>query len=1111
MDIFRKIQIERPGISFLSFLLLLYGLAWATQLRGQAIDAFTGQPAPRVLPPIPPVNNIPNTSSMPGVNLGISPTYNVPQQPIHSPNPFSSPTQADTRSYIESHPALQSLPPYQRELIQNGAGNMFLSGPYLSNGVQNPFFQNGKIIPNWYLPSTWSSPAMSWQGVQLNGFLPAPSVATFYGSVHATTYNPTINYNQRTYTPPPPPSRTPVQQNPTTPRPSNDSPQANTPRMIQPPVLTTLGPSTHDLAKTTADRERALALSETAGDKVGQATNHAALAELFIRRGQMELAFTHIRAAETIQATAADPSVQVGVLRAKAAAYMSEGQFESAIDAYQQALAGRPPAADEAEIQTSLGWSYQSAGDILQALKCYQQAQSLFAKAGDKDGEVRTVLAIGSLYELIGEPNKAIEQYRSVALKASPEQFARMLISTAEMYQAANAYARALGCYEKALAWLDSPSGKLILPLPVFLPHWEDKPVEIDASEKSLLEISILTGMGRSRMALGQFVTAEEEFQEALVKAQESGNRAAEAGIIASIGELAYWNAITNVKIECVDTREFHVCSRSKPNFSGAIRNYQEALPLMQATGNRIGEIGVLTNTGLVYDAKGKRGDALRYYGQALEKMDELETAARLEAFRIDIANQSAGLYQRAIELEAGQHHMEEAFNLSERARARTFLDQLGNPRIDSSRNAPVSFLQREKQLRQESVLLRRQFGQELAKAGPEVSPEKVQSLQTRLALVRTQYEDAVSQLKLSNPEYASFLSISPLTLREAQQQLHPDETLVSYFTTPQMTLAFVITRNSFHAEKLPVTSSKLSLAITTFLDFAGEGEDSSALRFLYNSLVEPIKGKLNTAKLIVVPHGALHDLPFAALTPDGRSYLNDRYTIAYLPSASILPYVRSRVKPGTSRILVLANNQEEGVPQLNYAYDEAVWVASLFGAHPLLGAEATPSALRARAGEADIVHLIAHFDLDPENPLSTRVLLGHDKEHEETLDIGYITNLDLRHTSLVVLSGCQTHLGKRSRGDDVIGLSRAFMYAGSPSVIASLWSVDDDATEKLMIAFYTHLKEGLGKAESLRIAQADIRRQFPHPYYWAGFVLTGDPGDANNLLHARINEVGSD
>jgi CHAT domain-containing protein len=77
-------------------------------------------------------------------------------------------------------------------------------------------------------------------------------------------------------------------------------------------------------------------------------------------------------------------------------------------------------------------------------------------------------------------------------------------------------------------------------------------------------------------------------------------------------------------------------------------------------------------------------------------------------------------------------------------------------------------------------------------------------------------------------------------------------------------------------------------------------------------------------------------------------------------------------------------------------------------------------------------------------------------------------------------------------------------MYAGSPSVLASLWSVDDDATQKLMIAFYTHLNDGLGKAEALRAAQIDIRQQYSHPYYWAGFVLTGDPGSAKNSLQAR-------
>jgi len=95
------------------------------------------------------------------------------------------------------------------------------------------------------------------------------------------------------------------------------------------------------------------------------------------------------------------------------------------------------------------------------------------------------------------------------------------------------------------------------------------------------------------------------------------------------------------------------------------------------------------------------------------------------------------------------------------------------------------------------------------------------------------------------------------------------------------------------------------------------------------------------------------------------------------------------------------------------------------------------------------------------------------------------------------VLSGCQSQLGKRSRGDDIIGMSRAFIYAGTPSVIASLWSVDDEATQQLMVAFYTHLKYGQSKAEALRSAQLEIRQKYPNPYYWAGFVLTGDPGES--------------
>ena len=115
-------------------------------------------------------------------------------------------------------------------------------------------------------------------------------------------------------------------------------------------------------------------------------------------------------------------------------------------------------------------------------------------------------------------------------------------------------------------------------------------------------------------------------------------------------------------------------------------------------------------------------------------------------------------------------------------------------------------------------------------------------------------------------------------------------------------------------------------------------------------------------------------------------------------------------------------------------------------------------------------------------------------------LQLSQIANLTLSKTNLVVLSGCESQQGQRSRGDDIKNLSRAFMFAGSPSVIASLWSVDDEATERLMVAFYTRLKAGLSKAEALRAAENDIRKDYPNPYYWSGFILAGDPGNAGTF-----------
>jgi CHAT domain-containing protein len=148
-------------------------------------------------------------------------------------------------------------------------------------------------------------------------------------------------------------------------------------------------------------------------------------------------------------------------------------------------------------------------------------------------------------------------------------------------------------------------------------------------------------------------------------------------------------------------------------------------------------------------------------------------------------------------------------------------------------------------------------------------------------------------------------------------------------------------------------------------------------------------------------------------------------------------------------------------------------------------------------ANGAGILHLAVHGEYDPDAPLFSTLFLTDDDMQDGNLEAHEIYGLDLTaQTNLVVLSACQTQVGTVSRGDEVTSLSRAFIYAGSPAVVASLWNVDDEATAYLMERFHTHLKEGKGNGEALREAQIETRAKYPAPYHWAAFVLTGDVGE---------------
>jgi CHAT domain-containing protein len=253
-------------------------------------------------------------------------------------------------------------------------------------------------------------------------------------------------------------------------------------------------------------------------------------------------------------------------------------------------------------------------------------------------------------------------------------------------------------------------------------------------------------------------------------------------------------------------------------------------------------------------------------------------------------------------------------------------------------------------------------------------------------------------------------------------------------------------------------------------------------LQALYEQVFAPLHPILKTRRLVVVPYGPLHSLPFHALF-DGQQFLIDSFTISYAPSASIhaLCYRQTDTHTGPSLILGVED------PKMPFIRQEVEAVAAVVEEPEiLLGTGASEQALRTDGGRSRLVHIATHGYFRQDNPMFSAIRLAD----------SYLSLYDLYHMDLPVdlltLSGCVTGLNVIAEGDELIGLSRGLLYAGARSLLLSLWDVDDRSTAEFMKLFYSHLMQQRGKAEALRCAMLDLRKRYAHPYYWAPFRLLG-------------------
>jgi CHAT domain-containing protein len=320
----------------------------------------------------------------------------------------------------------------------------------------------------------------------------------------------------------------------------------------------------------------------------------------------------------------------------------------------------------------------------------------------------------------------------------------------------------------------------------------------------------------------------------------------------------------------------------------------------------------------------------------------------------------------------------------------------------------------------------------------------------------------------------------------------------------PRQIAIFVMRHDGLHAVLEPMSALELESKVTLLRDLLrhpGSAEWQLPAQSLRHLLVDPIEkaGWLHAAdEIVIVPHGLLYYLPFAALvraTPAGDRFLVEDYVVSYLPAAAAL--ARSpRSQPSSERVIALAPS----VSNLRFTSGEARAVAAAFGRHgtALVGADATETWFKSAAENYDVIHFATHGFFNKGNPLFSGVELQPDAQNDGRLEVYEILGLHLR-AQLVTLSACETALGSGyfteiPAGDEFVGLTRAFLSAGASNVIATLWEVNDSSTAQLMRTLYSQMSDE-PVSRSLAIAQRSMLHGdtgHRHPYYWSAFVVVG-------------------
>ncbi|MEM7030978.1 MAG: CHAT domain-containing protein [Chloroflexota bacterium] len=807
-----------------------------------------------------------------------------------------------------------------------------------------------------------------------------------------------------------------------------------------------------------------------------------------------------------------------------------------------------------AAIYRNLGICYELKGQYEDALLALAQADAIYQEFDMIEDQVSLTYCRGSILLNLGRGREALSHFREAAHLA--DQIDNQLQKIQILNNMGNAYLL-LSKYGQSLETLKE-ARRLVETLDASLDHhiqqglmadvylslnlYPEALVEYHAANEGLTKMGlgyqrawVLWGLGATYIAQMDWATAVPVLDEAAELFAQAGNQQLQASVMLEQADLLDQQNERGQALQLAQRAQALVSGGDWPVQQAycLLRLADLVLPDMSLAESLLRDAQQIMETLALPHLRYRTRQRLGHLYLLQERYEDAETLlqaaiSEIEQHRGDLAQETVRAsflrdklmaYEDLIQLyliRGNEESLQKALQITEQTKSRTLIEFLHG--LVETKQLVDNEPEKQQQLETLQADLNIIYNQALRGTHEgergirwQMLHQKAKSLEDEISRIRLELADHQGTPMIG--ETASIVNI--------QAQLPPTLTVLSYHLLGEEILVFIFQAGHLHVQRHLASAAAIQCLLQE-LDMEWtrfqadpiflhrqmaylERSVQQVLYRLYQYLIQPIEewlpsSDMFTPELAIVPHGFLHQIPFQALF-NGKSYLIDDFEIVYAPNVSLLTHRQQAQSARNNQMGVFAVS-DSLIPHVT---NEARTIANIYPETNLyLNDAATLEVFREQIKHFGLLHLACHGLFRPDSPMFSSLQL-----YDGWLTAIDVMSLDLKDT-FVTLSACESGRSDALRSDEILGLTRAFLGAGAQAIVVSLWLVEDITTATLMTDFYEHLYQGDGTAAALRRAQQKLRAQYPHPYYWAPFIVVGQTTINNHPANGQFHATES-